>query len=522
MTTYRNGEVSHWMRNSDRPGSSARSEAAAAVDAAAAANAGEAADAAEAPRAAEAPQASRTAAGGGDDASTTPPALPTGNQDLVIIGGGLTGLWAAYYASLEHPDWAITVLEAEEVGYGASGRNGGWLSTLIPGNRAVYAKSVTAARGSGLEAVRAFQQAMFTAIDETLAVLDAEGIDAHQAQGGNLKVAQTPAGMERIRATYQGDLTYGYSTDDVRLLSAAETRARVNVDNAVGGIFYERTTAVDPALLTRGLAAVVAARGVRICENARVSRIGAGCAVTNRGAVRGTTILSCLEAYSGTIGGDAPGLGARQVIPVNSSIIVTEQLPEETWARIGWEGRECLSDSAHTFVYAQRTADGRIAIGGRGSPYAFNSGTPGSGAVDERTVAQLRHKLGALFPGFDMPIAHAWRGVIGVTRDWCAGIYFDPHQRIGVARGYAGHGVTATQLAARTLLDRAEGRTTSRTELPWNDHDSGLWEPEPVRWLGVHAMYRLFEAADGWEHSRRAERTSLIARFGSRLAGLHE
>ncbi|NSC25577.1 FAD-binding oxidoreductase [Streptomyces albus subsp. chlorinus] len=491
MTTYRNGDISHWMRASVPPDLSGQRSA------------------------------GRTASASARGTRSRVP-LPAEKQDLVIVGGGLTGLWAAYYASLDHPDRAITVLEAEEVGYGASGRNGGWLSTLIPGNRAVYAKSVDAAGGNGTEAVRAFQQAMFTAIDETLAVLGTEGIDAHQTQGGNLKVAQTPAGMERIRATYRSDLTYGYSTDDVRLLDAAEARARVNVEGAVGGILYARTTAVDPALLTRGLAAAVAARGVRICEGTRVRHISKGTVLTDRGPVRGTTVLSCLEAYSGTVTGDAPGLGARQLVPVNSSIIVTEQLPEETWERIGWQGRECLSDAAHTFVYAQRTADGRIAIGGRGSPYAYNSGTPGSGAVDRRTVAQLRGKLAALFPGIDMPIAHAWRGAIGVTRDWCAGIHFDPDTRVGVARGYAGHGVTATQLAARTLLDRAEGRSTPRTALPWNDHDSGLWEPEPLRWLGVHAMYRLFEVADGWEQYRRAGRTSLIARFGSRLAGLHE
>ncbi|WP_019544390.1 NAD(P)/FAD-dependent oxidoreductase [Streptomyces sulphureus] len=488
MTTYRNGEISHWMKDSGHPGF-----------------------------------AGENSAGQGESAPTGAPApLPTEDQDLVIVGGGLTGLWTAYYASLEHPGRSITVLEAKKVGYGASGRNGGWLSTLIPGNRAVYARSVDKAGGDGCQAVRMFQQAMFTTIDETLEVLKTEGIDAHQAQGGNLKVAQTPAGMERIRATYRGDLAYGYSTDDVRLLTAAEARSRVNVENAVGGILYGRTTAVDPALLTRGLADAVAARGVRICEDARVSHIDAGSVTTNRGRVGGRTILVCLEAYSGTVTGSAPGLGARQVIPVNSSVIVTEPLPEETWARIGWEGRECLSDAAHTFIYAQRTADGRIAIGGRGAPYAFNSGTPGTGAVDERTVGQLRHKLDALFPGLDVPIAHAWRGVIGVTRDWCAGIYFDARTRIGVARGYAGHGVTATQLAARTLLDRAEGRATPRTGLPWNDHQARLWEPEPLRWLGVHAMYRLFEFADGWEQSRRAERTSLIARFGSRLAGLHE
>lgn len=109
-----------------------------------------------------------------------------------------------------------------------------------------------------------------------------------------------------------------------------------------------------------------------------------------------------------------------------------------------------------------------------------------------------------------------------MTRDWCAGIYFDPATGIGNARGYAGHGVTATNLAARTLLDRVEGKTTQLTQLPWNDHNSGTWEPEPIRWVGVHAMYSLFGVADSWEESRNSENTSLIARFGSRLAGLHE
>src|SRR5699024_5399350 len=102
-------------------------------------------------------------------------------------------------------------------------------------------------------------------------------------------------------------------------------------------------------------------------------------------------------------------------------------------------------------------------------------------------------------------------------RDWCAGVYYDSTTGLGSARGYAGHGVTATQLAARTLLDRIDGRTTHRTQLPWNDHDSGTWEPEPIRWLGVHSMYKLFAVADYWEESRGNESTSLIARVGGRI-----
>lgn len=489
MTALRNGRISHWMETSPRPSLT---------------------DAGASP-----PSASSTRA---SVPGTAP--LPRDAQSLVIVGGGLTGLWAAYYASLEHPDWAITILEAHQVGYGASGRNGGWLSTLLPGNRAVYAQAVDARGGNGIQEVRTFQQAMFTTIDDVLDVLAAEGIDAHQSQGGNLKVAQTAAGMQRVTSTLADDLKYGYSPDDVRELSAAEARARITVDQAVGGLHYARTAAVDPALLTRGLASAVRARGVRICEDTRVSRIDRGVATTSRGPVRGRHILACLEAYSGTINGETPGLGPRAVIPVNSSMVATEPLPESTWEQIGWRDRECLNDAAHSFIYAQRTADDRIAIGGRGSPYAFRSGTPGAGDVDQQTVAQLTRRLQHLFPGHHLPIAHAWRGVIGVTRDWCAGVYYDATTGLGSARGYAGHGVTATQLAARTLLDRINGRTTLRTQLPWNDHDSGAWEPEPLRWLGVHAMYRLFGIADYWEESRGNTRTSFLARVGGRIAGL--
>ncbi|MGW3949451.1 NAD(P)/FAD-dependent oxidoreductase [Streptomyces sp. NPDC004752] len=481
MTAYRNGEISHWMsarREEDGP--------------------------------AAGPSRNRTGSPSDE------------KQDLVIVGGGLTGLWAAYHAILERPGAKITILEAEEVGYGASGRNGGWLSPLIPGNRAVYAKAVRKRGQDGAAAVASFQQEMDAAIGDTLRLLQEEGIEADQYQGGHLRVATTPAAMKRLELSYAADLAGGYRAEDLELLDADAVKKRIAIGPALGGLLTRTTARVDPAKLVRGLAAVVEAKGVRILEGTRATRIAPGVVTTSRGTVRAATILTCLEAYSGQVESDARGLGKRDVIPVNSSMIVTNQLPEHVWERIGWQGRECLGDAAHTFVYAQRTEDGRIAIGGRGTPYAFNSGTPGQGKVDARTVRTLSERLQLFFPDVRFSIEHAWRGAIGVTRDWCAGITFDPHTGIGVVRGFAGHGVTATNLAARTLLDRAAGRDTALTRLPWNDHDSGRWEPEPLRWIGVHAMYRLFGFADRWEESRHSQNTSLIARFGSRLAGLSE
>ncbi|GAA1627139.1 FAD-dependent oxidoreductase [Brevibacterium sanguinis] len=467
-------------------------------------------------------------------AAPIPTPLPSAKQDLVIVGGGMTGLWSAYCARQAHPDWAITVIEAKTVGYGASGRNGGWLSTLMPGNRARFAEAVDraviddpdgpvgSARRTGVESVRAFQSALFDSIDEVLDVLETEGIDAEAVRGGHIDVAQSAAGMARLHDLVEGNRRFGYGPADMQVLDAAETRARINVDNAQGSVFVPGTARIDPALLTEGLARVLRERGVTICEGTRARHIGTGLVSTERGPVSGETIFVCLEGYSDTVAGDLPGLEGRQVIPVFSSMIATEPLPAEAWEQIGWAGRECLGDAAHTFIYAQRTADNRIALGGRGAPYAFGSGLPGDGRVPAEVVDLLRTRLSSLFPTLDVEVAHAWRGALGVTRDWCAGIFFDPAQRIGVARGYAGHGVTATHLAAKTLLDRAAGTPTPLTALPWNDHVSGQWEPEPIRWLGIRSMYKIFNLADEWERITDAQKTSLLARFGARLAGLAE
>lgn len=461
MTTYRNGEISHWARVTERP-------------------------------------ALRTGA------------LLPDEVDLVVVGGGLTGLWLAYYALVDDPSTRVVVLEAERVGYGGSGRNGGWLSPLLPGNRAVYART------SGVDAVRSFQREMLGAIDETLDVVAREGIDAGAVRGGQLRVATTRAGLARLEADRAGNLRFGYDEDEAILLDADETRARIAVHGAVGGLLTPATARVQPAALVAGLAAAVEARGGTIVEGVRAEALEPGVVRTSRGPIRTRHAIACTEAYSG------PLVGARRVIPVNSSIIATVPLSDADWARIGWEARECLGDAAHTFVYAQRTDDGRIVIGGRGSPYAFNSGLPGDGAMPVGVIRALHRRLRTLFPGIRMPIEHAWRGSIGLTRDWCATVHVDDSTGIGHAYGYAGHGVTATNLAARTLLDRIRGRTSVRTALPWNDHDSGTWEPEPIRWVGVHAMYRLFGVADAWEELRGAQDTALVAKVGSRLAGMHE
>jgi glycine/D-amino acid oxidase-like deaminating enzyme len=208
----------------------------------------------------------------------------------------------------------------------------------------------------------------------------------------------------------------------------------------------------------------------------------------------------------------------RTLAPINSSMIVTEPLPDETWRAIGWEGGELLGDNAHVYVYLQRTLDGRIAIGGRGAPYRFGSRTDGRGETAASTVRSLRAALAAMFPAAaGARLDHAWSGVLGVPRDWCPSVAAEASTGLARAGGYVGEGVAASNLAARTLRDLMLGRRTELTELPWVDRRPRRWEPEPLRWAEIQAVYWLYRRADAAE--RRSGRPSRVAAVLDRLSG---
>jgi glycine/D-amino acid oxidase-like deaminating enzyme len=152
------------------------------------------------------------------------------------------------------------------------------------------------------------------------------------------------------------------------------------------------------------------------------------------------------------------------------------------------------------YAYLQRTADGRVAIGGRGVPYRYGSRTDGRGDTAARTVASLAARLHAMFPATrGVPIAHAWSGVLGVPRDWCVSVQADPRTGLAWAGGYVGEGVAASHLAARILCDLVLGRQSELTELPWVGREPPRWEPEPLRWLGIRGLYALYRATDRLE-----------------------
>ena len=450
------------------------------------------------------------------------PSLPGPTEaDVCIVGGGYTGLWTAYYLAGLRPGLRIMVLEAAFAGYGASGRNGGWVTAELPGSRARYARAAGGAAG-----VKGLEAALRSTVDEVGRVCEAESIGCDFVKGGRLSVATTPSQLARMRMSLAAVREWGDGDDVQEFLTRDETRSRVNVAGALGGLYAPASARIQPAALAAGIAAAAERRGVEIYEATPVSvirpagfgQVGA-VAQTKFGDVRARSVLRCIEGYTSAL----PGL-RRMLLPMNSHMVVTEPLSSAAWQEIGWDGCETLSDEAHAYMYAQRTADGRIALGGRGVPYRFGSAVDHLGQTDQSTVAALTGVLRRLFPAAaSAKVQHAWCGVLGVPRDWCATVTYSAASGMGWAGGYTGHGVAAANLAGRTLADLVAGEQSPLTTLPWVGHRSRTWEPEPARWTGVHGLYALYRLADRLESDPADSRVRLgeaLGRLGDVVSGI--
>jgi glycine/D-amino acid oxidase-like deaminating enzyme len=439
---------------------------------------------------------------------TPRPPLP-GNidVDVAIVGAGYTGLWTAYYLKKTNPKLRVALIEREFAGYGASGRNGGWLSGGFAWSREKYMKT------SSREAVIAMQRAMAGTVDEVVSVAQAERIDADILRVDNLNVATNPAQLERVREHYEAMRSWA---DHGRFewVDAAAARARINIKNVMGGLVIHGQARVQPAKLVRGLAAAVERLGVSIYEQTPVTVIETGCVRTSRGIVRAESVIRATEGFTAGIRGEE-----RTWLALNSAQIVTEPVSPDLWKEIGWEQHELLGDAAHAYCYAQRTREGRITMGGRGVPYRYGSRTDVNGATQQATIDQLHAILTTLLPQTaGLRIEHAWCGVLGVPRDWCTTVGLDPKTRIGWAGGYVGLGVSTSNLAGRTLADLILGRDTELVRLPWVNRSVRRWEPEPFRWLGVHSMYQLYHMADRRE-AAGLNHTSKLAAIADRITG---
>jgi glycine/D-amino acid oxidase-like deaminating enzyme len=442
------------------------------------------------------------------------PALDRDLQvDVCVVGAGFTGLWTAHSLARADPALRIAVLEQEVAGFGASGRNGGWCSALFATSDAALA------RRYGPEAMRAMRRAMQDTVDAVGQAAAAEGIDCHFAKGGSIDVVRHEAQRPRAEAEIREARAHGFGPDDLRWLSGAETTEVIGMEGALGATFTPHCAVVQPALLARGLADAVERRGVTVYEHTKVTEIvpGAGgsspCARTPGGTVTADVVVRATEAWTPTLPGHE-----RALVPVYSLMVATEPLGADFWAGAGLRDRTTFADYRHMIIYGQRTADDRLAFGGRGAPYHFGSSIrPGFDRADG-VHALLRRTLTELFPALRAArFTHAWGGPLGIPRDWHSSVGLDRASGMAWAGGYVGDGVSTTNLAGRTLADLITGADTDLTRLPWVNHRSPDWEPEPFRWLGVNAGLWTMKLADRAEERRG--RPSRLAGPMGRLLG---
>ena len=436
-----------------------------------------------------------------------PPLAADREADVCIVGGGMTGLWTAYELRRAEPGLEVVVLEARNVGFGASGRNGGWVLGKLSGTPEAWRS-----RG-GQQAPRAMAAAIQATVSEIGAVVERERIECDFKRGGSLIVAQSETQLARLRET-QSDERVAFGDDLAAVvLDETELLSRVAIGGGRGALYTPHCARVQPAKLVGGLADAAERAGATIYESTRAIELAPGEVRTPGGRVRARFVLRATEGYTADLEGQH-----RTLLPLNSSMIVTEPLSDAVWSTLGWESAETILDGSYLYTYSQRTADGRIAIGGRGVPYRFGSRTDREGPVPAKTVEELRERLVALFPDLEgVTIARAWAGVLGVSRDWCPAVGFDGATGLGYAGGYAGEGVAATNLAGRTLRDLVLGRDTELARLPWVNHPARQWEPEPLRLIGARGIYAVYGLAD--RHERRSGRPSPIAKLADRVAG---
>jgi glycine/D-amino acid oxidase-like deaminating enzyme len=442
-----------------------------------------------------------------------PPLDGDTDVDVAIIGGGYSGLWSAHALLRADPSLRVLVLEREMVGFGASGRNGGWCVGELAGG--LGGAVATWGREAGISMTRA----IIDTVGEIGRVVAAEGIECGFEPGGVLRLARTRPQLRRQIDEIDEYRHHGFGEDVLRSLSVDEATERLSATSVLGGLHYAPGARVQPAQLARGLAEAVERLGVRIVEHTDAIDILPGSptarpsVITDRGVVRADVVVRATEAYTR----DLPGL-RRALVPLYSLMVATEPLDATRWESIGLRRFETFADDRRMVIYGQRTTDDRIAFGGRGAPYRFGSGidpvTESSSDVHDRIAAALVE----LFPQLDgVAITHRWGGVLGVPRDWRPSVGLDRSTGLAWTGGYVGEGVAAANLAGRTVADLVVRPDSEVAALPWVQHRSRRWEPEPLRWAAINGARRLA----GWIDDRESDhgRTPRLASVLDRIVG---
>jgi len=432
--------------------------------------------------------------------------------DVCIVGGGYTGLWTARELKRRDPSLRIAVVEKTVCGFGASGRNGGWVSALFP----VSDEQIS--RNFGAELCSHQRTMLQRSVQNLGGSLKADGIDANFRRGGTLTFARSDVQASRLQSAVQSAHESGVSADDLMWLNKEQARERGHLHGSLGATYSPHCARVHPAKLVKGLSDVCEALGVQIFENCTVTRIVPRNrrhqpeVITPQGSIHAEFVIRATEGFSSTFSGER-----RTVAPIYSLMIASEPQSDEFWNEVGFSKYETFADDRHLIIYGQRTDDNRIAFGGRGSPYHFGSTIEERFDSNQKVFNDLGKTLRELFPTLSGEITHQWGGPLGMPRDLMPSVTLDYETGIGSAGGYTGDGVTLSYVAGNALADLITMPTsaTDFTRLPFVQHHSKKWEVEPFRWLGVNAGLALAKRADHVENrkGRVSKASSLLGRL---------
>jgi glycine/D-amino acid oxidase-like deaminating enzyme len=395
--------------------------------------------------------------------------------DVAIVGGGFTGLWTAVYLKRADPRLEVVVLEAEQIAFGATGRNTGNAITKLDRGLAHLESRL------GLERARILFNAVARAVDEIGRVCQEVEIDCDYRKTGWLNVATNPGQERRLRVDFEAGERIGI--EGLRLLSRDEIRARVNSPTYLAGLFNPASAVVNPTQLAVGLARHARELGVQVYEDSavrgweRATRDGE--LETEHGRVTAQQIVIATNAWR-------PPCVPRVVMPVYSYIVATPPLSEAQWETVGWKGFETVLDKRNYFHYARRTADGRILWGGTDALYHFGSKIAPRFDSHGSTADRLRRTFHETFPQLgEIGFTHAWGGPVAITASFhpCFGSVAGGRIHYGV--GYCGHGVAVANLGGRILRDLVLHRDTDETNLPLVGDNAYRMPTEPLRWFGA-------------------------------------
>lgn len=407
--------------------------------------------------------------------------------DLLIIGGGFTGLWAAVQAIEEDPDRQVILVERGRVAEQASGRNGGFCSA-----------SITHGLSNGMSRFADELPTLLRMGDETLDEIEAAltrlRIDADAERTGELDIANFDWQVDGLRDGVADALALDRP---ITYLPADRARERVSSPMVAAAAHDPDVIMLDPAKLAWGLAAAAERLGVVICENTEITGLhrrgrGVHAETAGRATVTADKVLVATAA--------ARPLRRRNrwgMVPVWDYALMTEPLTAAQMDAIGWRGREGLADGGNRFHYFRLTADNRILFGGWDAVYHYGSGRDPRYADDDHEFAVLAEHLIQMFPPLEgIGISHAWGGSIDTSSRFCA--YWDRsiRGRVVSVLGFTGLGVGASHFGARTALDLLDGRDTERTRLQMVRSRPIPFPPEPLRWIGITITRKEFARAD--------------------------